>query len=86
MKAIDIIDELRVNSIRDKRHPKSPGEEALSWQILYHVTRYLEIPSALEVTRRGCTEGKSLTMNYKRIARYLKHYGSNNNQTNRASD
>jgi hypothetical protein len=86
MEAIDIINKLRINSYGDKRHPKSPGGKALSWQILYHVTRYLEDPSALEGTRRGCTEGKSLAMNYKRIARYLKHYGNNNNQTNCASD
>ena len=86
MEAIDIIDELRIESRKDKWHPKSPGINALSWQILYHVTRYLEDPSALEYTRRGCTGGKSLAMNYKRIARYLKHYGNNNNQTNRASD
>ena len=86
MEALDIINELRIKSHNDKWYPKSPGINALSWQILYQVTRYLEDPSALEGTRRCCTGGKSLAMNYKRIARYLKHYGSNNNQTNRASD
>ena len=80
MEAIDIINDLRVKSHRDIKFPKNE-EHALSWQILYQVTCYLEDPACLVQVRRliGNYKGKSLAMNSRRIARYLKHYDKSGN-------
>ena len=87
MEPIEIISELRIRSIYDPKYDDdTKGLNALSWQILYNISNYLWSSADYQSARSHLNEGKSLAMNSKRIARYLKHYDKSHSQTIRASN